>query len=102
MFSKMLEYDPMINSRAHKIGQQGEHKILNRTLRETYDNFLQTTACKPRMSYEDRLILIYYLQLQDRINDACRIFQTLDSPDEAMSKKGMYQLEASDKPMLEI
>lgn len=30
------------------------------------------------------------------------MFQSLDSPDEAMSKKGDYQLEAADKPMLEI
>lgn len=61
MFTKMLEYDPMINARAHKIGQQGEHKILNRNLRETYDNFLQTVSCKRRISYEDKLIMLYYL-----------------------------------------
>jgi len=101
-FTKMLEYDPMINSRAHKIGQQGEHKILNRTLRESYDTFLQTISCKRRMTYEDRLTMLYYLQLQDRIKEACNLFQSLDTPDEAMSKRGEYQLEAADKPMLEI
>lgn len=47
-------------------------------------------------------MLIYYLQLQDRITEACSIFSSLDSPDEAMSKQGEYQLEAADKPMLEI
>lgn len=46
--------------------------------------------------------MIYYLQLQDRIDEACSLFETLDTPDEAMSKRGEYQLEAADKPMLEI
>ena len=73
-FAKLLEYDPMINARAHKVGQQGERKILNRTLRETYDNFLQTIACKKRISYEDKMAFIYYLQLQDRIEEACAFF----------------------------
>lgn len=90
MFTKVLEYDPMINSRAHKIGQQGEHKILNRTLRETYDNFLQTISCKRRMSYEDKLIMLYYYQLQDRIQEAIKLFLSLDTPDEEMSKRGEY------------
>jgi len=90
LFTKMLEYDAMINARAHKIGQTGGHKILNRTLRETYDNFLQSLACKRRMSYEDRLIMIYYFQLQDRIKEACSLFQALDTPDEAMSKRGQF------------
>jgi len=32
-FYKMLEYNPMINARAHKVGQSGAHQILNKTFR---------------------------------------------------------------------
>jgi hypothetical protein len=38
---RQKEYNPMINSRAHKVGgQEGSNKILNKTFRQTYDNFL--------------------------------------------------------------
>ena len=66
-FTKMLEYNPMINARAHKIGQSGRHQILNKTFRETYDKFLAGKVLKPVMTYEDKMIFVYYLQLQDRI-----------------------------------
>lgn len=45
-FTKMLEYNPMINSRAHKVGQDNTRSILNKTFRQTYDKFLKTTAYK--------------------------------------------------------
>ena len=60
-FTKMLEYNPMINSRAHKIGQTGRHQILNKTFRETYDRFLRGKVLKPSLSYEDKMIFVYYL-----------------------------------------
>lgn len=36
---QQFEYNPMINSRAHKVGQEGSdrNKILNKTFRQTYD-----------------------------------------------------------------
>jgi hypothetical protein len=67
----------MINSRAHKIGQDGEFRILNKTFRQTFDRFLQTMAFKTKLSFEDKLVYVYYLQLQDRINEAIKIFETL-------------------------
>jgi len=56
----------MINSRAHLVGKD-RNTILNRSLRETYDKFLATTAQKKELSIEDKLIFVYYLQLQDRV-----------------------------------
>ena len=53
----------MINSRAHKIGQDGEFRILNKTFRQTFDRFLQTMAFKTKLSFEDKLVYVYYLQL---------------------------------------
>ena len=42
----MLEYNPMINSRAHAVGDTQSKKILNKTFRQTYDSFLQTVFYK--------------------------------------------------------
>jgi len=55
----------MINSRAHKVGQDGgqKNKILNKTFRQTYDKFLQQIALKPQPTFEEQMIFIYYLQL---------------------------------------
>lgn len=69
-FNKMLEYNPMINSRAHAVGDKNQKTILNKTFRQTYDKFLQTVAFKNQLSFADTLILVYYMQLQDRIPEA--------------------------------
>lgn len=75
---KLLEYNPMINSRAHQVGQENvRNRILNKTFRETYDNFLQLMAYKKEVSFEEKMIFIYYLQLQDRIPEAIKLFKTL-------------------------
>lgn len=69
----------MINSRAHKVGgQEGSNKILNKTFRQTYDTFLQEIAYKPELSFEDKMVYIYYLQLQDRIPEAIALFKKLE------------------------
>jgi hypothetical protein len=57
----MLEYNPMINSRAHNVGDTNARKILNKTFRETYDSFLQTVALKKELTFEEKMIFTYYL-----------------------------------------
>ena len=58
----MLEYNPMINSRAHAVGKE-KQKTINKTFRLTYDQFLQTMATKKNLSFADKLVYVYYLQL---------------------------------------
>lgn len=70
----------MINSRAHKVGQEGTHKILNKTFRQTYDSFLVCMSYKQKLSLQDKMIFVYYLQLQDRISEAIKLFETLERP----------------------
>lgn len=75
---RFYEYNPMINARAHKVGSDSQkNQILNKTFRQTYDKFLQMMAYKPELSFEDKMVFIYYLQLQDRIPEAIKIFNTL-------------------------
>jgi hypothetical protein len=60
-FCKFLEYNPMINSRAHSVGKDGKRKILNKTFRQTYDKFLSSMLYKKQLSYADKLVFVYYL-----------------------------------------
>lgn len=65
--SHLLEYHPMVNARAHIIGKDGAHKILNRQFRETYDKFLDQILHKKivneKMTSSDLMTQVYYLQL---------------------------------------
>lgn len=86
----------MINSRAHKVGQESCGKtIANKTFRQTYDKFLQAMAYKQSLSFTDKMTYVYYLQLQDRIPEAIKLFQTLELPE-------AHNIESSDVSPLEI
>ena len=85
-----LEYHPMVNSRTHLLGQS--HKILNATFRKTYDKFLATTIQKPKLTQEDKMILVYYLQLQDRIQEAIELFKSIEVPNSSLRIQFDYLL----------
>jgi hypothetical protein len=63
-----LEYSPLVNERAHRLG--AEATIANPVFREQYQNLLRILAHKPALDAGDRLSVVYYLFLQDRIEDA--------------------------------
>jgi hypothetical protein len=62
-FTSHLEYHPMVNRRAHKVGGEASNRILNREFRQTYDSFLTTLAQKRELSEADKLCFVYFLQL---------------------------------------
>lgn len=63
-----LEYSPLVNARAHRLG--GKRQILNDKLRAQYEALLTNLTFQPGLSDEDRLGVIYYLLLQDRVEEA--------------------------------
>jgi len=65
----------MVNSRAHLLGKG--RQILNTTFRTTYDRFLGSLVQKSEMGIEDKLIFVYYLQLQDRVQEAINLFRQI-------------------------
>lgn len=67
-----LEYQPLVNARAHRLGFR--RQILNRALHDQYHRFLKLLSYRPRLSADDSLALVYYLILQDRIDEAREIF----------------------------
>ena len=77
-FTKHLEYHAMMNGRTHALGP--DNNIMNQNFKKTYDQFLTTKIQKPGMSFEEKMIFVYYLQLQDRIAEATKLFNTIPEP----------------------
>lgn len=63
-----LEYKPLINNRAHRLG--ADHRILNNRIRSQYQQLLTVLSQKPALDDMDRMSTVYYLFLQDRALEA--------------------------------
>ncbi len=70
------EYSPLVNARAHQVGSQ--RQILNPVFHSQYHQLLQVLSYKGKLSSEDRLVVTYYLLLQDRIEEALGHFGKVD------------------------
>lgn len=67
-----LEYRPLVNARAHSLGQR--RQIVNRVLHEQYHRFLKQLSYQARLGDEEQLAVVYYLLLQDRVEEARAAF----------------------------
>ncbi len=72
-----LEYHPLVNARAHQVGQQ--RQILNDRFFEQYERWLNLVSYQRSLADQDRLVATYYLLLQDRIGEALGQFQQIDA-----------------------
>ena len=75
-FYEHLEYAPLVNPRAHKVGR--EHKIMNQKFRSNYDRFMKVLSYKAELDDEDRLGVAWAMSLQDRVGDAISWFAKVD------------------------
>jgi hypothetical protein len=66
-----LEYAPLTNARAHRLG--GKLRILNDGLAAQYQRFLELVAHRPAPTSEDLLAAVMYLFAQDRNEAALAI-----------------------------
>ncbi len=71
-----LDYKPLVNARAHQLGS--ERQILNNRFYQQYHNLLDVLKYRAKLTSEDRLVLTYYLLLQDRIEEAINTFKETD------------------------
>ena len=71
-----LEYMPLVNARAHKLGEK--RTILNNRLFDQYHRLMNILSCHKDLDQEDRMAVTYYLLLQDRIEEAVAFFATVD------------------------
>jgi len=72
-----LDYKPLINARAHRLGRH--RQILNDRLHSQYHRLLGILSCRATASDADRMSVVYYLLLQDRIEEALDLFSTVDA-----------------------
>lgn len=67
-----LEYSPLINQRMHRVGS--ENRIPNPVLRAQYQALMNIVAHKPALDPIDQMSVVYYLFLQDRVEEALARF----------------------------
>lgn len=72
-----LEYLPLVNARAHRLGENT--KILVDAFKQQYQRFLEVLTYRPRPNAADLLAASYYLFLQDRVADALAVFERIDA-----------------------
>ncbi len=69
---EFLEFAPLINPRAHRIGD--DWRIGNESVRRQYDMFLRILAHRPQLDAADRVAVAVHLLMQDRVADARKWF----------------------------
>ncbi len=74
---EQLEYSPLVNQRAHRVGS--EWRIANPAVREQYTKLLGILAHKPQLDAMDNLSVAYFLFLQDRVEEALVRFKSIDA-----------------------
>ena len=73
---ELLEYAPLVRARIHRLGEQDE--ILNPTFRQQYESFARVLGFSSEIKSNDRLVLAYYLLIQNRIAESIETFAGID------------------------
>jgi len=72
-----LEYKPLVNARAHSLGQR--RQIVNDRFHEQYHRFLKVLSYRKRLTDDDYLAVCYYMLLQDRVEEAMASFAQVNA-----------------------
>ncbi|MEQ8764025.1 MAG: hypothetical protein RL885_08860 [Planctomycetota bacterium] len=81
-----LDYRPLINARTHQLGRQ--RRILNDRFHHQYHELMNILSHQAQLDDEDRMAVVYYLLLQDRIEEAITHFGRVDA--DALATKLQY------------
>jgi len=87
---QLLEYNPFINQRVHLLADS-KNRILNVQLKEQYKKFVLYLCERGQLSAEHYLGLIYYLLLQDRVEEAIQFFGKINR--EELRKNHQHELQ---------
>ena len=80
MLHPHLEYSPLYNARKHPFGNKNdknETNIANKEFNETYRKFIIDLLPMKNLSNKEKLQLVYYLILQDRMEDAFEMYKKI-------------------------
>lgn len=67
-----LDYKPLVNARAHTLGQR--RQILNDRFHAQYHRLLRVLSYRRQLDDAERMAVVYYLLLQDRVPEAVAMF----------------------------
>ncbi|HUV39530.1 MAG TPA: hypothetical protein VMY39_07935, partial [Planctomycetota bacterium] len=67
-----MEYSPLVNARAHKLGQKRE--VVNDRFHAQYGRLMNVLGYRPKLDDDDLMAVVYYLLLQDRVEEALDFF----------------------------
>ena len=67
-----LDYRPLVNARAHRLGQRRE--IVNDRLLQQYRSLLAILCCQRELNDDQLMAVTYYMLLQDRVEEALAFF----------------------------
>lgn len=70
-----LDYYPLINARAHRVGDA--QKVMNRNLKTVYQQLIEYLFEKKSHTSIDQINLCYYLLLQDRVTEGIAVFKSI-------------------------
>ena len=88
-----LEYSPLYNARKHPFGNKNnksETNIANKEFNETYRKFIIDLLSLKQLSIKEKLQLIYYLILQDRMDEAFDIYKKIKKEEITDDKNKSY------------
>ncbi len=68
-----LDYRPLVNARAHRLGAQ--RKILNQRQLEQYQRLLTILGYQRDLDDDQLIAITYYMLLQDRVEEALELFR---------------------------
>ncbi len=88
---ELLEYAPLVRARIHRLGSENE--ILNATFLRQYQSFVRMVGFQKQTPVNERLVLTYYLLLQNRIEEALQVFSRIER--EQVSTKIQYDYMAA-------
>ncbi len=78
-----LEYKPLVNARAHSLGQR--RQVVNNRVLEQYHRFMKLLGYRKQLTDDDLLSVTCYLLLQDRIEEALATFAQVN-PDRVATR----------------
>jgi hypothetical protein len=83
-----LEYKPLVNARAHQLGQN--RKILNSAFHGQYHRLLEVLKYRKEIQSNDLLGVAYFMLLQDRIEESIAFYQRVSA--DQVTEKLQYDL----------
>ncbi|MEC7566495.1 MAG: hypothetical protein VX738_12505 [Planctomycetota bacterium] len=86
-----MEYRPLVNARAHQLGPR--RQILNDRFHAQYHRLLSVLSYKRALTNEDKMAVVYYLLLQDRIAESLERFKQIEV--ESLATRLQYDYFAS-------